>query len=40
MKNIVPKRRYIFVDYLKVIAALLIINSHYDQIYPVSALAT
>lgn len=34
------KQRYAFIDALKAIAALLIINSHYDTIYPVAALAT
>ena len=36
----VEKKRYIFVALLKAFAALLIINSHYDQIYPIEELAT
>ena len=34
------KKRYAFIDALKAIASVLIINSHYDTIYPVAALAT
>ena len=31
---------YSFVDLLKAMAALLITNSHYGEIWPISALAT
>lgn len=34
------KNTYYFVNILKACAALLIINSHYDSIYPIAALAT
>lgn len=31
---------YIFIDYLKTVAVLLVINSHFDCLYPIPALAT
>lgn len=34
------KKKYSFVYYLKAVAALLIVNSHFDTLYPISALAT
>lgn len=33
-------RRYIFIDYLKAFGVLLVMNSHFDKLYPISALAT
>ncbi len=34
------KRTYDFITYLKAIAAMLILNSHFDRMYPIPALAT
>lgn len=40
MEKLNNKQKYVFITYLKVIAAILIVNSHYDKIYPIQALAT
>lgn len=37
---ITSEKRYQFIDIIKAIAALLIINSHFDSLYPIKALAT
>ena len=34
------KKRYELLDFLRVLAILLVLNSHLDNLYPISALAT
>lgn len=33
-------KRYLFIEFLRPIAAILILNSHFDSLYPISAMAT
>ena len=40
MGKIKEKNYYFYIDFLKIMAVLLIINSHMDSIYPISSLAT
>lgn len=34
------RKRFYFIDYLKAFAAILVINSHFDSLYPISEFAT